>query len=162
MLIKIEIKHRWLGSILFEYEKENNTIRDTLLAALAAGADLINANLSVIKNDFFVVLLHAIPEISFLRQNIIEGKIDGSTYDGECACLSGTLENAAKKNNGPLESKIVNQILGCRDSGRPIERFFLGIRPGDTPYTNQFSRLALEWLDEFSGLIQPSEAIINS
>ena len=28
--IKIEIKNRWTGSVLFEHEKENNTIKDTV------------------------------------------------------------------------------------------------------------------------------------
>ena len=33
------------GSILFEYEKENNTIKDTLLEAIKSGADLGGADL---------------------------------------------------------------------------------------------------------------------
>ena len=43
--IKIEIKNRWTGDILFEYEKENNTIKDTLLEAIKNGADLSGADL---------------------------------------------------------------------------------------------------------------------
>jgi len=43
--IKIEIKNRWTGSVLFEYEKEDNTIKDTLLAAIKSGADLRGADL---------------------------------------------------------------------------------------------------------------------
>ena len=38
--IKIEIKNRWTGKILFEYEKENNTIKDTLVEAVSRCADL--------------------------------------------------------------------------------------------------------------------------
>jgi len=33
-MIKIEIKNRWTGSIIFEYSKENNTIKETLLEAV--------------------------------------------------------------------------------------------------------------------------------
>ena len=28
--IKIEIKNRWKGEVLFEYEKEDNTIKETV------------------------------------------------------------------------------------------------------------------------------------
>jgi len=44
-MIKIQIKSIY-GSILFEYEKENNTIKDTLLKAIESGAYLSGANLS--------------------------------------------------------------------------------------------------------------------
>ena len=44
-MIKIQIKSIY-GSILFEYEKEKNTIKDTLLKAIESGADLSGANLS--------------------------------------------------------------------------------------------------------------------
>ena len=43
-MIKIQIKSIY-GSILFEYEKENNTIKDTLLKAIESGADLRYADL---------------------------------------------------------------------------------------------------------------------
>lgn len=103
----------------------------------------------------FVVLLHAIPEIKFLKQNIIDGKIDGSTYEGACACLSGTLYNGAKITDGPQEEKVIKTIMDCRNSNRPIERFFLAINEEDTPETSQFSKLALEWIEEFELLISP-------
>jgi len=50
MKIKIEIKSWINGSILFEYEKENNTIKDTLIEAVSnkkilQGADLRGADL---------------------------------------------------------------------------------------------------------------------
>ena len=43
-MIKIQIKSIW-GGILFEYEKENNTVRDTLIEALGKGAYLRDADL---------------------------------------------------------------------------------------------------------------------
>ena len=43
--IKIQIKNRWTGSILFEYEKENNTIKDTLTEAVKTNASLCGADL---------------------------------------------------------------------------------------------------------------------
>ncbi len=42
---KIEIENRWTGSILFEYEKENNTLKDTVEQAVKEGANLKRANL---------------------------------------------------------------------------------------------------------------------
>ena len=44
-LIKIEIKSRWTGNVLFQYEKENNTIKDTVIVAVKQGADLRGADL---------------------------------------------------------------------------------------------------------------------
>ena len=46
MKIKLQIKSRWTGSVLFEYDKENNTIKDTLIEAVKSGADLRGAYLS--------------------------------------------------------------------------------------------------------------------
>ena len=43
--VKIEIKNRWTGSVLFEYEKENNTLKETLEKAIEEGANLEGANL---------------------------------------------------------------------------------------------------------------------
>ena len=44
--VKIEIKNRWTGSVLFEYEKENNTIKDTVEKAVEVRANLRGANLA--------------------------------------------------------------------------------------------------------------------
>jgi len=44
-MIKIEIKNRFTGYIIFEYSKENNTIKETLLQALKENADLRHADL---------------------------------------------------------------------------------------------------------------------
>ena len=38
--IKIEIRNRWTGSVVFEYTKEGNTITETVLEAIRRGADL--------------------------------------------------------------------------------------------------------------------------
>lgn len=43
-MIKIQIKSIW-GEVLFEYEKENNTLKDTLEEAVKHGANLYGANL---------------------------------------------------------------------------------------------------------------------
>ena len=43
--IKISIKNRWTGSILFEYSSVDNTLAKTVTEALKGGADLRDANL---------------------------------------------------------------------------------------------------------------------
>nr|DAU60087.1 MAG TPA: pentapeptide repeat protein [Caudoviricetes sp.] len=43
--IKIEIRNRWTGAVVFEYTKEGNTITETVLEAIRRGADLRGANL---------------------------------------------------------------------------------------------------------------------
>jgi len=43
--IKFEIKNRWTGLILFEYKKENNTLKDTVKKAVGEGANLKGTNL---------------------------------------------------------------------------------------------------------------------
>jgi len=43
--IKLSIKNRFTGSIIFEYEKENNTIKETVLEAIKSSADLRSADL---------------------------------------------------------------------------------------------------------------------
>ena len=176
MKINIDIKNRFTGKILFEFESENNTIKETVLEAIKAEANLSKANLSwanlsganlseanlskadlsVIKADFFYVLLHALNEIEFLKQNVIEGKIDGSTYSGECACLSGTVEKSAIIHNGEKEEFNKKLIMSCRDSDRPAERFFLAIRPGDKPENHPASKIIFEWINEFQSLIKPN------
>ena len=43
--IKLQIKNRWTGEVIFEYEKEDNSIKDTLREALKNGANLRSADL---------------------------------------------------------------------------------------------------------------------
>jgi hypothetical protein len=106
------------------------------------GARLDGARLDPIKNDLWVVLCTSPLEVPGLRKALLDGRVNGSTYEGECACLVGTIAN----------------VKGCKfnampnlkpDSDRPIERFFLAIRKGDTPENSQFAKLAVEWIDEW-------------
>ena len=46
MKVKIEIKNRWTGKVLFKFETENNSIKQTLLEAIKSDADLRGAYLS--------------------------------------------------------------------------------------------------------------------
>ena len=44
--IKIEIRNRWTGSVVFEYTKEGNTITEAVLEAIRCDANLRGVNLS--------------------------------------------------------------------------------------------------------------------
>lgn len=117
------------------------------LHANLSGADLSGADLSPIRADYWDVLLRAPREIAGLRAALVAGRVDGSTYEGECACLVGTIARVRGGQYDALGS-------GLRpDSSRPIECFFMGIRKGNTPEFNQCSALAVQWLDEFSALL---------
>ena len=106
------------------------------------GAYLVRAYLAPVRDDFWAVLSAVPKEAEGLRLAIIEGRIDGSTYQGECACLVGTIANIQHVSYLSVPNLKPN-------ASRPIERFFAGIAKGDTPETNQFSKLALEWIDEW-------------
>jgi hypothetical protein len=119
-----------------------NLIDANLIGANLRRANLSDANLSAIRDDMFAVLSAAPNEVQGLITALKDGKVDGSTYEGECACLVGTIANVRGKNY---------QELGDLhpDSTRPIEKFFFGISKGHTPENNPFSRLALEWAEEW-------------
>ena len=192
-MIKIEIKNRWTGSIIFSYEKENNTMSETikeyihqecvvnnkyranltranltdadltdanltradltdanltranLTRADLTDADLTRADLLRFKSDLWRVLLIAKKEIPHLKKSLIEGKVNGSKYDGECACLKGTLENSAKERQCTIykDNQLVQSVF------EPSEQWFLQIREGQTPETSNVVKLTLEWIEEF-------------
>ncbi len=111
-----------------------------LRGANLRGADLRGANLTPIRDDVWAVLSSAPHEVEGLRLALIDGRVDGSTYTGPCSCLVGTI---AKVRGCEYED------LGLLkpNSNRPAERFFMAIHEGDTPETNQASKLVLEWVD---------------
>ena len=135
-----QIKHRWTNAVLYE-GVAGMTTRTLLEAANLAGANLADA-----KNDFWEILLRTPHEIAGLRLALVDGRVDGSTYEGPCACLVGTIANVC--------GKSYRDMAGVKpDSARPAERWFLAIRKNDTPETSQISRITVEWLDEFVALL---------
>lgn len=111
------------------------------------GASMVGARLTPIKQDFLAEVLRLPAELENLRAALIEGRVDGSTYTGSCACLAGTIcrnmPEACIENGeevGPVQFHI--------DASSPREAFFTAIKAGDTPETNPASKIALEWTDE--------------
>src|SRR5580700_10222822 len=114
-----------------------------LIGAYLRGAILRGANLEATKADFIAVIEQAPNEVPALISALQEGRVDGSTYSGECSCLVGTIATAQGLDVDSDEFKIK------KDSSRPAERFFLGIRKGDTPENNPLSKIALGWAKDW-------------
>jgi hypothetical protein len=121
--------------------------------------DLRSANLNPIKEDFFNKLELAKGEVVGLYDHLIRGKINGSCYEGECACFVGTIANIRKEDYQHLTN-------GLRpESSSPTEKWFLGIRKGDTPQSNQIAGITKEWIEEFAkanGISLPNYKLISS
>ena len=146
------------GSDLSDSNLSDSNLSDSnLRGSDLSGSDLRGSNLSdsnlrgsdllSIKTDFWDVLLRAQPEVAQLRAALVGGQVNGSAYEGRCACLVGSIANFRGTNYLELSNNL------RPDSGRPIERFFMGIKTGDTPETNPLSKVAIEWIDEFTALI---------
>jgi uncharacterized protein YjbI with pentapeptide repeats len=121
-----------------------------LCGANLRGADLRGADLRYFRADFIAEVLKLPAELDNLRGAIIAGRIDGSTYSGECACLAGTLAKAHFGNDVEYNGDDIplDVLTFVADSRSPREQWFMLIGVGDTSKTNQASKIALEWLDE--------------
>jgi len=116
--------------------------RANLSDAYLSGADLSDADLDSIKWDFFGRLSVWPNEADALLQAIKDGKINGSTYQGECACFVGTIANIKH-----CEYTDLNGLKA--DSSSPTEVFFTTIKEGDTPENNGASKIAAGWVETF-------------
>ena len=120
--------------------------RADLSDADLSDANLSDANLSGARNDLWDVLLRARAEVPGLLAALRSGRVNGSAYHGECACLVGTIANIRHAGIEELGSGLKP------DAARPAERWFLGIREGDTPETSQIAKVTEGWILEFLAL----------
>ena len=117
-----------------------------LTRAVLTRAVLTDEQLRGFKADLFLTLssLRAGPlEAVHLVQKLRAGEVDGSTYGdhggNRCACLVGTIAGARGLSGNELDN----------DAGRPAERWFMMIQPGDMPGSESgggfAAQKALEW-----------------
>ncbi len=141
--------------------REANLREADLYGANLRGADLRGANLrganleklpvsyiNQASRDMLFIFMHLKKELSGLRKALVEGRVDGTQYEGECACLIGTAANL----DGGIEE--VCRAIPYYDKGthNPGESWFLNIHKGDTPKTNQFAKHALKLIDQVLGV----------
>jgi uncharacterized protein YjbI with pentapeptide repeats len=117
----------------------------SLVGASLDRASLDRASLDNIRADFRQVLDKAPDEILGLLSAIRGGRVDGSCYEGACACLLGTIANIRHCRH--------DQLKDLRpDSERLSEKWFLALRPGITPQNNPVAKITerwiLEWMEE--------------
>jgi hypothetical protein len=125
-----------------------------LSRATLYGANLDGANLDGIKNDFFEIILNTPNELPGLRLAVVEGRINGSVYEGECACLVGTIAK--------VRGCLYTAIPGVEPrGGRPIERFFTALKPGDSPDNHPVAKIVVDWIDEFTAKLTAAAALVK-
>lgn len=76
---------------------------------------------------------------------MIDGKINGTKYEGDCACLKGTIHNA--KACDWKESGLIRNV------SEPSEQWFLQIAEKQTPENNNVVKLTVDWINEFETLL---------
>jgi len=119
-------------------------VTDTVLR----GLNLRTAELENIREDLWAVLSLACHEVPAIRAALVEGRIDGGTYYGECACLIGTIANARG-----CDVYSLGSLKPAPD--RPIEHLFMRLDRGDTPQTNPVAKLIVQWIDAWHTRFQP-------
>ena len=111
-------------------------------------ANLGDANLGDVKADLISEVLRLPNELEALRDALLNGKVDGSTYSGECACLAGTLAKARGIEHYNGELIKVGPVTFHASSHSLREQWFMAICIGDTPDKSQVAAIALDWVNE--------------
>ena len=113
-----------------------------------SGADLGDADLRSFKADLWMTLTYAQTEVPALIKALRNGKVSGSQYEGDCACLVGTLANA--------RGESYRTAFPDASPRNPAEQWFLMIREGDKPGDDSAGGFAageaLEWVLEYCAL----------
>jgi Pentapeptide repeats (8 copies) len=148
------------GANLSGADLRDANLRDAnLRGANLSGANLSGANLRIFKSDLWMTLTQNRNEAAGVAQALRDGKVNGSTYEGECACLVGTIANV----------KHVSVTQLDKDSSRPAEQWFLminkGDKAGDETAGGFAATKALEWVLEWcalNGISPPSMPALKS
>ena len=127
---------------------EEGGVRAVLTGADLTGADLTDLQLAktemgLARADVRAVLDAAPNEVPGLLAALVEGRINGSVYSGECACLVGTIANLRGVNAMSLSGGL------APDSSRPAERWFMNLHEGDTPARSGVAAMTAWWIHEW-------------
>jgi uncharacterized protein YjbI with pentapeptide repeats len=126
---------------------DNSSFDNSSFDSVSAESALKTGALESVKNDFFGRMLRQKNEVPFLKQAIIDGKINGSQYEGDCCCFVGTIAKAAHCNYKELPKLKP-------DSDSPTEKWFMALRPGYTPANNSVAKITFDWIEEFESYIK--------
>ena len=63
-------------------------------AYLEGAKNIPQSYINLCSRDILFVLEHLKSEVPFLRDKLIKGEVNGTQYEGDCACLIGTLAKA--------------------------------------------------------------------
>ena len=103
------------------------------------GSYLSGSDLSVFRRDIEHVLFCNPNEAQAVVDALEAGKVDGSFYEGECACLVGTIRNARGCELNAIEM----------DSNRPAERWFTQFVPGRSCENYSPAKLTADWIRDW-------------
>ena len=145
ILARADLAHADLAHANLTYANlaHANLASADLAGANLAHANLARANLAEIRDDLFAVLSAAPGEVAGLYRAIVDGRVNGKVYEGECACLVGTIAN----------------VRGCRydsvpglhpNADRAAERWFLAIGQGATPDSSSIVAITRDWIVEWA------------
>lgn len=112
--------------------------------AYLSGADLNGANLEPIKEDFFSRLDLAKDEVEGLYSLLQKGAVDGTAYEGDCACFVGSVAKIRGERYKSLSTGLKP------DLNSPTERWFLAIQKGHTPENSVIAKITSEWMREWA------------
>ena len=116
-------------------------------AYLKGAKNIPQSYINICSRDMLFIFQALKKELPYLREKIVKGQVDGTQYEGECACLIGTLANS----DGGVD-KVCNTIPYYEKGlHNPAEQWFWQIKIGDTPKNNFFAEHALALIDEVLG-----------
>ena len=105
-------------------------------------ANLDGARLDGIRDDLWSRLDRVPDEVAGLLAKLRAGEIDGSCYEGACACFVGTVAN--------LRGVRFDSMADLAPSASsPTERWFLAIRRGVTPDNHPVAAITDDWICEW-------------
>ena len=172
----IEIKNELTQKVIYSSNK-TSSVRETILEALVAGADLRGADLSYVES---VGAYLSEADLTAADPGGADPSYANPSYAGFCAVkndffmvlfsvpseiagllakfIAGDVDGSCYEGDcANLLGTIANvkgvnflRIEGLTpDENRPAEKFFGRVREGDTPQNSLPVRLAVQWIDEF-------------